>query len=175
MRISCTVDGKQVELTLPPLASLSNLLQRAGGLSQADPAAQCGRSYAFECLLCSVILDGRVVAACRVPAYRADGGEILTYRGFAGGEEAEEIEEAFRENGTELCAACKPGVVLTAHALVHQSGGSDPQEIRQVARRLQCRCLNPTDFVRAVYSVSEGHRNQQQQRGRPGDVRSDRL
>ncbi|MFP4425386.1 MAG: 2Fe-2S iron-sulfur cluster-binding protein [Spirochaetaceae bacterium] len=158
MRISCTVDGKQVELSLPPLATLSELLRKTGGLDEADPSARCGRSFAFECLLCSVILDGRVVAACRVPAYRADGAAIVTYNGFRKEEEAREIEEAFLENGTELCDACRPGVVLTTHALVHQSGGSDPLEVRQVARHLQCRCLNPTDFVRAVYSVSEGQR-----------------
>ena len=174
MRISCTVDGKQVELSLPPLTTLSELLRRTGGLDEADPAAQCGGTYAFECLLCSVILDGRVVAACRVPAYRADGASILTYSAFKDEEEALEIEEAFRENGTELCNSCRPGVVLTTHALVHQSGGSDPLEIRQVARRLQCRCLNPTDFVRAVYSVSEGQRAQGQ-RVRESDSRSSRL
>lgn len=168
MRIRCTVDGKQVELTIQPLATLSELLRKVGGLREADPAAQCGHSYAFECLLCSVILDGRVVAACRVPAYRADGGEITTYQGFREEEEAREIENAFLENGTELCEACRPGVILTTHALVHQSGGSDPREIRRVARRLQCRCLNPTDFVRAVYAVSEGQRPPQ---GRGGQER----
>ena len=174
MRISCTVDGKQVELSLPPLTTLSELLRRSGGLDESDPAAQCGGSYTFECLLCSVILNGRVVAACRVPAYRADGGSILTYDGFKDEEEAREIEEAFLENGTELCESCRPGVVLITHALVHQSGGSDPLEIRQVARRLQCRCLNPTDFVRAVYAVSEGQRPQGQ-RLRSGESRSGKL
>lgn len=158
MRIRCTVNRQQVELTIQPLATISELLRKVGTLNEADPAAQCGHGYAFECLLCSVILDGRVVAACRVPAYRADGAEITTYQGFRESEEAREIEDAFLENGTELCEACRPGIVLTTHALVHQSGGSDSKEIRRVARRVQCRCLNPTDFVRAVYAVSEGQR-----------------
>ena len=171
MRISCTIDGKAVELSLPPLATLSDLLAAAGVPIEAD---SCGNGFTFECLSCSVIVDGRVLAACRVPAYRADGAAVTTYQSFKEEEEAKEIEKAFVDNGTELCAACREGIVLTTHALVHQSGGSDPFEIRALARRLQCRCLNPTDFVRAVYAVSEGQRPQPQ-RGRATDVRGERL
>lgn len=172
MRVRCTVNGKQVELTIAPLTPLAELLEKAGAVSEAS--SFCGGSDAFDCLTCSVILDGRVVSACRVPSYRADGCEILTYEGFREEEEAREIESAFLENGTELCPNCRGGVILTTHALVHQAGGSDPTEIRQVARLLQCRCINPTDFVRAVHAVSEGQRPQGQ-RVRSSELGSDRL
>ncbi|MFP4329371.1 MAG: 2Fe-2S iron-sulfur cluster-binding protein [Alkalispirochaetaceae bacterium] len=172
MRVRCWVDGKQVELTIDPLAPLAELMQKVGGLR--EPFSRCHGRESFDCLLCSVILDGRVVSSCRVPAYRAEGAQILTYDGFREEDEAREIENAFLENGTELCDSCRAGVILITHALVHQAGGSDPVEIRQVARQLQCRCINPTDFVRAVYSVSEGHRPQGP-RVRSSEFGSDRL
>ena len=128
--IRCRVNGEAIELTSHPMARLLDVLRvhlRLTGTKEG-----CGEG---ECGACSVFLDGRLVNSCLVPALHADGAEIVTIEGLAGGESLHAIQEAFLSHGGAQCGICTPGMILAAKALLERMPESerrgDPQRPRR--------------------------------------------
>ena len=62
-----------------------------------------------------VIIDDRSRTSCNLPAYKADGANILTIEGVAQGQHLSPIQEAFIESGAIQCGYCTPGMVIEAN------------------------------------------------------------
>ena len=68
MRIELTVNGKLRHADVPPMKLLLAVLREDLRLTGSKEG--CGEG---ECGACSVIMDGRLVNACLVPAISASG------------------------------------------------------------------------------------------------------
>jgi aerobic-type carbon monoxide dehydrogenase small subunit (CoxS/CutS family) len=90
----------------------------------------CGEG---ECGACSVMLDGRTVNSCLVPAVQADGAKILTVEGLASDQKLSALQEAFVSQGGAQCGICTPGILISAHELLQDLGGRVPrdEEVRE--------------------------------------------
>src|SRR4051812_49897621 len=94
MKIALTVNGDRHEADVWPGESLLFALRERLGLYGSKNACEQG-----ECGSCSVLLDGSLVCACLVLAAQADGHDVVTVEGLAGGDGLHPMQEAFIEAG----------------------------------------------------------------------------
>jgi carbon-monoxide dehydrogenase small subunit len=108
-----------------------------------------------ECGACTIILDGKTVLSCLVPAVKAHGAEILTVEGMAEGNKLHPIQQAFWEEGAVQCGYCTPGMLLSAKALLDENPAPGVEEVKEAISGNLCRCTGYSKIVRAIQVASE--------------------
>jgi aerobic carbon-monoxide dehydrogenase small subunit len=108
----------------------------------------CGEG---ECGACSVMIDGRIVNSCLVPAAQAEGCSIKTIEGIALSEDQlHAVQKAFIECGGAQCGICTPGMIIAAVSLLEKNPNPDEAEIRNGLAGNLCRC---TGYMKIFESV----------------------
>src|SRR5512146_3183627 len=98
MRIALEVNGEPREADVWPGESLLYVLRERLGLPGSKNACEQGEGGS-----CSVLLDRTLVCSCLVLAAQADGHEVTTVEGLAGGEDPHPVQMAFVEAGAVQC------------------------------------------------------------------------
>ena len=150
MKISLIVNGERCEADIWGGESLLYALRERIGLYGSKNACEQG-----ECGSCSVLLDGSLVCACLVLAAQADGHEVVTVEGLAGGDGLHPMQEAFVEAGAVQCGFCTPGLVVAATELLRQNPDPSDDEIREALSGNLCRCTGYAKIFDAVRLVAE--------------------
>jgi len=102
------------------------------------------------CGVCTVLLNGTPVRACKTKAVDVDGAEITTLEGLGQEDALHPIQEAFMETGAIQCGFCTPAQILSAKALLDRNPDPTEDEIRRSLNAVLCRC---TGYVRVVDAV----------------------
>ena len=150
-----TVNGRARRVSVPPMKRLLDVLREDCRLPGTKEG--CGEG---ECGACTVLIDGRSVNSCLVPAVQADRTTILTVQGLARGPLLAALQQAFVAMGGAQCGICTPGILLSAHELLRRTRGrvpSDPQVREAIAGNL-CRCTGYQKIVDAVRAAARGPR-----------------
>ena len=145
MRIALTVNGEAREAEVWAGESLLTALRDRLGLPGSKNACEQG-----ECGSCSVTLDGTLVCSCLVLAAQADGHEVVTVEGLAGGDGLHPVQEAFVETGAVQCGFCTPGLVVAAADLLDDNPDPTDDEIREALSGNLCRCTGYQKILDAV-------------------------
>ncbi len=142
-----SVNGAPREVAVPPMRRLLDVLRQDLDLTGSKEG--CGEG---ECGACTVLMDGRPVNSCLVPAVHAEGAEIVTVEGLAQHGALHAVQQAFLCTGGAQCGICTPGMVVTAAWLVDRAKGGavSEQEIRQHLAGNLCRCTGYGQIVEAV-------------------------
>jgi len=148
--IHLTVNGRPVELDVPPLTSLAQILRDHLGLTGTKISCNKG-----ECGACSVIMNGELVNSCLVLAPQADGADILTIEGLGQPGALHPLQAAFIEEGAIQCGYCTPGMVLAGVALLRQTPNPTEEQIKQGIAGNLCRCTGYQKIVRAIQRCAE--------------------
>ena len=143
--IACRVNGQAVTLDAHPMARLLDVLRLQLRLTGTKEG--CGEG---ECGACAVLLNGCLVNSCLVPLLHAEGAEIVTIEGIAGGEQLHAVQEAFLSCGGAQCGICTPGMVLAAVSLLTAHPEPTIDDIRNGLAGNLCRC---TGYMRIFESV----------------------
>jgi len=113
----------------------------------------CGEG---ECGACSVLMNGRVVNSCLVPAAQAAGCSIKTIEGIAlSNDQLHAVQQAFIECGGAQCGICTPGMIIAAVSLLEKNPNPDEAEIRNGLAGNLCRC---TGYMKIFESVVQACR-----------------
>ena len=145
-RVSFEANGDPVELTIAPSARLIDVLR--GPLGLLGTKEGCGNG---ECGACTVLVDGRPVCACLMPALEVEGRRVTTIEGLAGpGGALSALQRAFVERGGVQCGFCTPGMLMSAHALLAARPAPTDQEIRDALTGNLCRCTGYAQIVASV-------------------------
>jgi len=113
----------------------------------------CGEG---ECGACSVMIDGRMVNSCLVPAAQAAGCSIKTIEGIAlSNDQLHAVQQAFIECGGAQCGICTPGMIIAAVSLLEKNPNPDGVEIRNGLAGNLCRC---TGYMKIFESVVQACR-----------------
>ncbi len=139
-RLELTVNGRALRAEVDARTTLSELLRGAGAFGVK---AGCGTG---RCGACTVLLDGRPVAACLTLAVRAQGHSVVTIEGLGSSERPHPLQLAFAESGATQCGFCTPALVLSSRALLEVEPAPSPELVRDELTGL-CRC---TGYLRAV-------------------------
>jgi aerobic carbon-monoxide dehydrogenase small subunit len=151
MRVNLTVNGaEQSADDVWPGESLLYVLRERLGLPGAKNACEQG-----ECGSCTVYLDGEPVCACLVAAGQAEGRDVVTVEGLAGGAELHPVQQAFVEAGAVQCGFCTPGLVVAAHDLLARTERPTDLEIREALAGNLCRCTGYEKILDAVRLAAE--------------------
>ncbi|MDO4326158.1 MAG: 2Fe-2S iron-sulfur cluster-binding protein [bacterium] len=142
MRIQFILNGRKTDADIDADLTLYSLLRDKGCLS-----VKCGCETA-NCGLCTVLLDGKSVLSCSVPAGRVDGREVYTLEGLQS--EAEEIGCFLAEEGGEQCGFCSPGFIVNVIALGNEIPEPTEEEIKEYMAGNLCRCSGYMSQMRAL-------------------------
>lgn len=144
-RIEFTLNGNARAVDVVDGASLLEILRdQCGVISPKDgcsPQGQCG--------CCTVIIDGRAVVSCCVPANSVAGKTVLTLEGFSE-LERETFADSFIAAGGLQCGFCTPGIVVRAKNLIEKSPDPTDDQINRILSMHHCRC---TGYVKIVDSI----------------------
>lgn len=149
MTVQFELNGSPVSLTVHPLRRLLDILR--DDLNLTGTKEGCGEG---ECGACSVLLDGRLVNACLIPAATLEGRQVLTIDGFRQTERFRVISEAFAEAGSVQCGFCTPGMVMAAEGLLRTIPQPTETEIRAGLSGNICRCTGYSMIVAAIQQAS---------------------
>lgn len=107
-----------------------------------------------ECGACTVILDGKAVTACLVPAPAVEGRNVVTIEGVGQDGKLDPIQEAVLENHALQCGFCTPGFIMSAKALLDENPNATMEEIRRAISGNLCRCTGYEQLTVAIYEAA---------------------
>ncbi len=148
--ITFTVNGKKVDLDVSPGEMLADVLRDKLGLTGTKVGCREG-----ECGSCSVIMNGKLVASCLLPAMKADCGTILTIEGLSQNGELHLIQKRFIEDGAIQCGFCTPAMVLAGKALLDENPHPTREEIQLAISGILCRCTGYQKIIKAIDSAAQ--------------------
>lgn len=150
-KLSFKVNGEVYELVAKPERTLLQVLRE--DLELTGTKEGCGEG---ECGSCTVLVSGKAVCSCLMLASDANGKEVTTIEGLAGGDTLHPIQQAFIDHGAVQCGFCTGGMIMSAKALLDDNPEPTEEEIRQGIRGNLCRCTGYVKIVQAILSVSKG-------------------
>ena len=153
VNVAFQLNGKPVEAVVEPQTALIDMLRdkfEMRGAKRSCDLQVCGA--------CTVLLDGKAVSSCTVPAFEARNKTVLTIEGLSADEDARPLTEAFVDNAAFQCGYCTPGMLLTAKSLLDARPAASEDEIKDYMRGNLCRCTGYKKIVEAVLQAAEGGR-----------------
>jgi nicotinate dehydrogenase subunit A len=148
-RLTLTVNGRRWEGDVPDDTSLLDLLRERVGLTGAKLG--CGEG---QCGSCTVLLDGRAVAACTAPAASAAQKTVVTVEGLSGNGLLHPVQQAFIDAQAFQCGFCTPGMILGVVALLTRNASpTDPEIVRALDGHI-CRCGTYPRILEAVRAAA---------------------
>lgn len=154
MRLRFRLNGRAVEVEVPPGRRLLDLLREDLGLIGTKEG--CGEG---ECGACTVLVDGKPRLACLTLALQVEGKEVLTVEGLAQGGKLHPLQEALVETGGVQCGFCTPGFLMAAYALLLVNPRPTREEVRAWLSGNLCRCTGYEQIVDAVLWAAERMRD----------------
>lgn len=148
--IKFTLNGNPCELTVKPWQTLLEMLRE--DLHLTGTKEGCGEG---ECGSCTVMMGGKTVNSCLVPAVEADDQEILTIEGLADGEKLHPIQEAFVSEAGMQCGFCTPGMIMSAKALLDRNLSPSEEDIREGMAGNFCRCTGYTKIFESIQVAAD--------------------
>ncbi len=153
-RLTFIVNGRPIEITVPPSAFLADVLRERLGLT----GVKIGCNEA-ECGICTVLVDGVPVNSCIYPALKANGARVETIEGLAHDGQLHPLQQAFIEQGAVQCGFCTPGLIMTAKALLDANPNPGDDEIKHALKDTYCRCTGYVSVIAAIKQAAgqNGH------------------
>jgi aldehyde oxidoreductase len=149
-RIRFTLNGEWREAEVRGDRILLDFLREDLGITGTKKGCEEG-----ECGACTVIMNGKSVLSCLIPAVKADGAVIETVEGMSRGGRLHPLQEAFLKEGAIQCGYCTPGMLLSAKAFLDSQPEPSEEATREAISGNLCRCTGYAKIVRAVASASK--------------------
>ena len=102
-----------------------------------------------DCGACTVLVDGRATASCKITAWEATGTDIVTLEGVAA-EPGNRVIAAFAAEDALGCGDCWPGIVLAAAALLADHWRPSDAQIARAMSAISCPCGALPNVRRAI-------------------------
>ena len=148
-KIQFTLNGQSHELSVQPWKTLLQLIRE--DLKLTGTKEGCGHG---ECGSCTVLMEGKTVNSCLVPAMEADNKEIVTIEGLSEGETLHPIQEAFVSHSGMQCGFCTSGMIISAKALLDSNPDPSEEEIREGIAGNFCRCTGYTKIIESISAAA---------------------
>ena len=165
-RITLQVNGTPVVLVVDHRTTLLDVLRERLDLTGAKKGCDHG-----QCGACTVLVEGRRVTSCLLPAVAQDGYAVTTVEGLADGGRLHPLQRAFLGRDAFQCGYCTPGQLCSAVGALDEAAAGRPSavtdpafpprravplddaEIRSRLSGTLCRCGAYPNIVAAVRDV----------------------
>lgn len=148
--LEMSVNGKEVSLEVDGLRSLVDVLRDDLGLTGTKVGCREG-----ECGTCTVLLDGKPVNSCLIPAMKAHGCSIVTIEGIGTVDSPHPVQEAIAEAGGVQCGYCTPGFVISAIGLLEHNPHPDIDQVKEALTGNLCRCTGYLRIVKGILDAAD--------------------
>lgn len=155
MNISLTVNGNIHDVELEGNETLLEVLRALGYKSVKFG---CGEGV---CGACTVIIDGKAVNSCLIPAVTANGLSIITVEDLGDVQKLSTLQQAFIDAGAVQCGFCTPGMILSAKALLDRNPHPSENDIKDALDGNLCRCTGYVQIIEAVQLAAQRLHKQQ--------------
>lgn len=143
--ISLTVNGDEVEVEISASDRLIDVLRNKLKLTGTKEGCGIG-----ECGACTVLVDGKPVNSCLVPAFQVEGSVIETVEGLDKSGRLHPLQDAFVEHTAIQCGYCTPGMLMSALALLRENPNPTRDEIACAISGNLCRCTGYHQIIAAI-------------------------
>lgn len=150
MKISFKLNGRPVSLELDPSMRFIDVIRDVLHLNATKEG--CGEG---SCGACVILMDGKSVNSCLLPAANVIGHEIVTLEGLKETKEFDVLQRAFAATGGQQCGFCTPGMIIASYSLLKESPHPTDEEIRAKMSGNLCRCTGYQAIVEAVKLASK--------------------
>jgi carbon-monoxide dehydrogenase small subunit len=147
--VRLTVNGQERRGIAEPRTLLVDFLRQELGLTGTHVGCEQG-----VCGSCTIRVDGELVRACTVFAVQAEGAQLETVEGLAGGDELHPVQQAFQDEHGLQCGFCTPGLLLATVDLLERNSSPSEDEIRDELAGSVCRCTGYVGIVAAVQAAA---------------------
>ena len=154
MNIILNLNDETKHLDVEPFRRLLDILRDELAITSVKEG--CGKG---ECGACAVLMNGRRINACLVPALQLDNSRIYTLEGMIKWPVFKKIENIFVDHGAVQCGYCIPGMVISTMAFLEEN--PLPYSRDQVAQGLAgniCRCTGYTKIIDAIIDMGNQKR-----------------
>lgn len=148
--INFTLNGKGRTVETTAGTTMSVLLREILGNTGTKVGCDIG-----DCGACTIIMNGRAVKSCILPAMKADGADIVTIEGLGGEDVLHPLQKKFVEYAAVQCGYCTPGMILAAKAFLDENLNPTEEEARIAISGNICRCTGYVKPVLAILSAAE--------------------
>jgi carbon-monoxide dehydrogenase small subunit len=155
MNAQTTINGQTV--LLPEASLQQNLLYfLREELDLTGAKNGCGIG---ACGACSVLVDQKVIKACRREVLYIVGRSVLTVEGLAQPRgKLHPLQQSFLDYGAIQCGFCTPGMLLTAHGFLLKNHRPTRDEIRRAISPNLCRCTGYQQIIDAIEAAAVHYR-----------------
>jgi carbon-monoxide dehydrogenase small subunit len=155
MKIPVTLNGNKIILDAHADEPLMKVLHKNGCTS-----VKSGCSGGF-CGSCTILLDDRPVASCKIPAGIVRDCDIVTLDYFVKTEEYSNIMAGFQKAGIKLCGYCNAGKVFSAYQILKITKKLERDEITDYVKSLSPCCTDLDTLVNGIiYAIQISDRRQ---------------
>jgi xanthine dehydrogenase molybdenum-binding subunit len=155
MNLQITLNGQPFQTEISEHLSLMDVLREQAGL--ISPKNGCAPQG--SCGACTVIVDGKAISSCAVPAKNVEGKSVLTLEGL-NEHERDIFARAFSYSAAMQCGFCIPGIVVRAKHLLTKNPEPTREEIAHALNNNICRCTGYVKIVDAIELVGKAFRGE---------------
>ena len=147
MKLEITLNGRRISGDVTADTALLDFLRAQGcySVKRGCETANCG--------MCTVLVDGRPMLSCAVPALRVNGKNVTTLEGLQA--EAAEFAGFMADQGADQCGFCNPGFVMNVLAMLDELEDFSEENIRAYLAGNLCRCTGFASQHRAIAAYLE--------------------
>ncbi|MDF2668960.1 MAG: ferredoxin [Paenibacillus sp.] len=145
--LNLTINGCDARVDGGVSEPLADILREQLGLTGTKIGCRTG-----ECGACTILIDGKPVVSCLIPAASAEGHNIQTIEQLSLQDDFQRLVKAMIETGGVQCGFCTPGIMVTLWAWLQDRtlfGG----DIGSALKNNLCRCTGYQSIIAAVEKV----------------------
>ena len=150
MAVTLVVNGRRRTVPAPPDTALLYVLRNDFELNAAKFG--CGMA---QCGACTVLVDGKPMRSCVMPAREAEEAKITTLEGLGSADKLHPLQKAFLDEQAAQCGYCIAGMLMTAKGLLDENPHPSEQQIRLALAGNLCRCGTHGRIVRAIQRAAK--------------------
>ncbi len=150
INIQLTLNGEKREGKALAAQTAVSFLRDVMGMKSVKEGCGIG-----ECGACTIIVDGRAVNSCLMPAAQLQGKTVETTEGLEKNGRPHPLQEAFVKHNAIQCGYCSPGFLMNSKALLDANPSPARAEVEKALAGNICRCTGYQQIVDAVMDASE--------------------
>ena len=145
--ITLNVNGKDHALDIEPEMPLLWAIRGEIGLTGTKYGCGIG-----QCGACTVMLDGKPVRSCAMPASLAAGKTVVTIEGLGEGGKPHPVQQAWADFDVPQCGYCQSGQIMAAVALLKAKPNPTDADIASITNI--CRCGTYVRIRKAIHALA---------------------